>query len=51
MDDEQMIEYMNDESELKGRRGVLRITGEDKRPKCQPIGAQIDCRFDVKARS
>ena len=30
----------------KGRRGtVLNIDAQDKRPKCQPIGAQIDCRF------
>ena len=48
IDDDEMMEYMKDESQLKGRRGVLRITGEDKRPKCQPIGAQIDCRFGVK---
>ena len=33
------------EYEVKGRRGpVLNINAEDKRPKCQPIGAQIDCR-------
>lgn len=30
--------------EAKGRRGVLRIDATDKRPKCQPVGAQIDCR-------
>ena len=35
------------EYETKGRRGpvgVLKIEAVDKRPKCQPIGAQIDCR-------
>ena len=31
------------EMEAKGRRGILKIE-DDKRPKCQPIGAQIDCR-------
>ena len=30
--------------EAKGRRGILRIDATDKRPKCQPVGAQIDCR-------
>ena len=28
----------------KGRMGSLVIDGNDKRPKCQPVGAQIDCR-------
>ena len=28
----------------KGRMGSLLINGNDKRPKCQPVGAQIDCR-------
>ena len=28
----------------KGGKSVLHIIGIDKRPKCQPIGAQIDCR-------
>ena len=31
----------------QGRRGVLRTSsGEDRRPKCQPVGAQIDCRWE-----
>jgi len=28
----------------QGRSGFLRIDATDMRPKCQPIGAQIDCR-------
>ena len=33
----------------QGRRGVLRTSsGEDRRPKCQPVGAQIDCRWDTE---
>ena len=28
----------------KGRRDSFREKTEDQRPKCQPIGAQIDCR-------
>merc|ERR1711874_964840 len=35
------------EEEVKGRRGTLEINAVDKRPKCQPIGAQIDCRCGV----
>jgi len=31
-------------SHIEGRRGVIRIDKNDKRPKCQPVGAQIDCR-------
>ena len=31
------------EMEARGRRGILKIQ-DDKRPKCQPVGAQIDCR-------
>ena len=45
----QMSESDGDEvgpthKEAKGRRGILRIDATDKRPKCQPVGAQIDCR-------
>ena len=43
----QMSESDGDEDghkEAKGRRGILRIDATDKRPKCQPVGAQIDCR-------
>ena len=33
----------------QGRRGVLRTSsGQDRRPKCQPVGAQIDCRWDAE---
>merc|ERR1711874_527944 len=35
------------EEEVRGRRGTLEINAVDKRPKCQPIGAQIDCRCGV----
>jgi len=36
--------------DIKGRAGsILEINAEDKRPKCQPIGAQIDCRCGVSA--
>ena len=30
----------------QGRSGFLRIDATDMRPKCQPIGAQIDCRWE-----
>ena len=40
MEDNQDMVEMED----KGRRGVLKIVGVDKRPKCQPIGAEMDCR-------
>ena len=33
----------------QGRRGVLRTSsGQDRRPKCQPVGAQIDCRWGAE---
>ena len=39
------VEYVDQvmEEEARGRRGILKIQ-DDKRPKCQPVGAQIDCR-------
>jgi len=37
-----------EEEVVKGRRGeVLNINAVDKRPKCQPIGAQMDCRCGI----
>jgi len=41
---------MKEELGPKGRRGtVLNIDAQDKRPKCQPIGAQIDCRCGISS--
>ena len=41
------VEYIDEVEtpEYQARRGSLRNNAEqDQRPKCQPIGAQIDCR-------
>ena len=36
----------------QGRRGVLRTSsGQDRRPKCQPVGAQIDCRWGAEMQA
>ena len=49
LEDDEAFNLMSDiESdgnvEAKRRRANLRIDATDKRPKCQPVGAQIDCR-------
>ena len=49
LEDDEAFNLMSDiESdgnvEAKRRRANLRIDAMDKRPKCQPVGAQIDCR-------
>ena len=52
--DEQMLESLirennqNLETKRTRERDVLKIIAVDKRPKCQPIGAQVDCRLDDK---
>ena len=43
--DQQMLEdLLRENHEAKRTRDVLKIIAVDKRPKCQPIGAQVDCR-------
>ena len=41
---DEIMEENQEMMEGKGRRGVLKIVGDDRRPKCQPVGAEIDCR-------
>ena len=54
--DEQMLEHLMRDShrdqkqEEKKTREVLKIVAVDKRPKCQPIGAEVDCRLDDRTR-
>ena len=48
-EDDEAFNLMSDNEsdgnvEAKRRRADLRIDATDKRPKCQPVGAQIDCR-------
>ena len=49
LEDDEAFNLMSDNEsdgnvEAKRRRADLRIDATDKRPKCQPVGAQIDCR-------
>ena len=52
--DEQMLESLVRENhqnlETKRTREVLKIIAVDKRPKCQPIGAQVDCRLYARTQ-
>ena len=42
---DEIIEEEHFEYPSQRRRASFREATEDKRPKCQPIGAQIDCRL------
>ena len=42
--------HRNQKQEEKKTREVLKIVAVDKRPKCQPIGAEVDCRLDDGTR-
>ena len=50
--DDQILESLIRENhqrlETKRTRDVLKIIAVDQRPKCQPIGAQVDCRLDAR---